>query len=79
MCLLLHLPNYLCQLTFSFVLRYEGGYGGLTYLSSRAQNGEEAMGVVPVLNIPAGEYALKTEVTHWLQKHGIFQNSLMFR
>lgn len=49
------------------------------FLLHSLQNGEEAVGVVPVLNIPAGEYPLKTEVTHWLQKHGILQNSLIFR
>lgn len=49
------------------------------FLLHSIQNGEEAMGVVPVLNIPAADYPLKTEVTHWLQKHGIFQNSLIFR
>ncbi|XP_063889356.1 exopolyphosphatase PRUNE1-like [Scylla paramamosain] len=49
------------------------------FLLHSLQNGEEAVGVVPVLNIPASEYPLKTEVTHWLQKHGILQNSLIFR
>ncbi|KAK3872707.1 hypothetical protein Pcinc_022223 [Petrolisthes cinctipes] len=35
--------------------------------------------VVPVLNIPARDYLLRTEVKHWLHKHNIQQNSLVFR
>ncbi|KAG0721574.1 Exopolyphosphatase PRUNE1 [Chionoecetes opilio] len=49
------------------------------FLLHSLQNGEEAIGVVPVLNIPVADYPLKSEVTHWLQRHGIYQNSLLFR
>lgn len=48
-------------------------------LHSLQVDGQEALGVVPVLNVPVADYPLKTEVTHWLQKHGIPQNSLLFR
>ncbi|XP_037780034.1 exopolyphosphatase PRUNE1-like isoform X2 [Penaeus monodon] len=37
------------------------------------------VGVVPVLNIPRRDFPLRTEVTHWLGRHGVSPEVLVFR